>query len=111
MSPFQNLHQSRQWRSMGATLSSSSLPTASTATNSFSSTKSYFQSTAKSPRDYVVLNNWDFVAFASGLGVRFARTVNTAAAFDAALTNAAAFNGPALIAAQVDPHGLPAELP
>jgi len=43
--------------------------------------------------------------------VRFARTVNTAAAFDAALTNAAAFNGPALIAAQVDPHGLPAELP
>jgi len=73
--------------------------------------ESYFQSIAKSPRDYVVFNNWDFVAFASGLGVRFARTVNTAAAFDAALTNAAAFNGPALIAAQVDPHGLPAELP
>jgi indolepyruvate decarboxylase len=73
--------------------------------------ESYFQSIAKSPRDYVVLNNWDFVAFASGLGVRFARTVNTAAAFDAALTNAAAFNGPALIAAQVDRHGLPAELP
>jgi indolepyruvate decarboxylase len=52
-----------------------------------------------------VLKNWDFVAFASGLGVRFARTVNTAAAFDAA------FTGPALIAAQVDPQGLPAELP
>ncbi|MGP0057987.1 MAG: toprim domain-containing protein [Beijerinckiaceae bacterium] len=31
--------------------------------------------------------------------------VNSAAAFDAA------FNGPALIAAQVDSHGLPAELP
>ena len=72
---------------------------------------SHFQSIAKSPRDSGVLNNWDFVAFASGLGVRFARTVNTAAAFDAALTNAAAFNGPALIAAQVDRHGLPAELP
>jgi len=67
--------------------------------------ESYFQSIAKSPRDYVVLNNWDFVAFVGGLGVRFARTVNTAAAFDAA------FNGPALIAAQVDRHGLPAELP
>jgi len=51
------------------------------------------------------------IGIVSGLGVRFARTVNTAAAFDAALTNAAAFNGPALIAAQVDRHGLPAELP
>ncbi|WP_036288335.1 thiamine pyrophosphate-dependent enzyme [Methylosinus sp. PW1] len=73
--------------------------------------RSYFESTSKPPRDYVVLNRWDFVAFASGLGLQLARAVNTAVAFDAALAEAAAFDGPALIAAQIDPHGLPVELP
>jgi indolepyruvate decarboxylase len=58
----------------------------------------------------VVLNQWDFVSFAQGLGVPFAQAVNTATALDAALAAAKATNGPALIAAQVDPRGLPAEL-
>jgi indolepyruvate decarboxylase len=42
--------------------------------------------------------------------VQFAQNVDTPAALDAALAAAKAFNGPALIAAQVDAHGLPAEL-
>ncbi len=71
---------------------------------------SYFSNPAKAPRPYVVLNQWDFVGFAKGLGAPFAQAVNTAAAFDAALAAAKATSGPALIAAQVDPRGLPAEL-
>jgi len=73
--------------------------------------ESYFQNPAKQPRPYVVLNQWDFEKFAGALGVQFARTVNTAAAFDAALAAAKGFDGPAVIVAQIDPHGLPAELP
>ena len=45
------------------------------------------------------------------MGVQYAQLADTAAAFDAALAGAKAFGGPALIAARVDPHGLPAELP
>jgi indolepyruvate decarboxylase len=71
---------------------------------------SYFSNPAQAPRPYVVLNQWDFVSFATGLGLQFAQTVNTAAALDAALAAAKAVNGPALIVAQVDPRGLPAEL-
>jgi indolepyruvate decarboxylase len=71
---------------------------------------SYFSSAAPSARPYVILNQWDFVAFAKGLGVQFARAVTTAASLDAALAGAKAASGPALIVAQVDPRGLPAEL-
>jgi indolepyruvate decarboxylase len=70
---------------------------------------SYFNG-ATSARPYVILNQWDFVAFAQGLGLQFAQAVNTSASLDAALTGARAASGPALIVAQVDPHGLPAEL-
>ncbi len=72
---------------------------------------SFFSNPANQPLSYAVLNQWDFVKFADALGVQFAQTVNTAAALDAALAAAKAFNGPALIAATVDPHDLPAELP
>jgi indolepyruvate decarboxylase len=72
---------------------------------------SFFDNATNQPLPYAVLNQWDFVKFASGLGVQFAQNVRTAAAFDAALAAAKSFNGPALIAAAVDPHGLPAELP
>jgi indolepyruvate decarboxylase len=71
---------------------------------------SFFSSPAQPPRSFVVLNQWDFVQFAKGLGLQFAQAVNTAAAFDAALAAAKALAGPALIVAQVNPHDLPAEL-
>ncbi|MFC7586456.1 thiamine pyrophosphate-dependent enzyme [Nonomuraea antimicrobica] len=70
----------------------------------------YFGNAGAQPKPYVVLNRWDFVAFAKGLGVPFARSVDTAAAFDQALAAAKASNTPGLIVARVDPHGLPAEL-
>lgn len=73
--------------------------------------KSYFNNPGESPLPYAVISKWDFVKFAGGMGVQFAQLVDTAASFDAALAGAKAFNGPALIAAKVDPHGLPAELP
>jgi indolepyruvate decarboxylase len=72
---------------------------------------SYFSSSTQPPKSYAVISQWDFVKFAGGMGVQFAELVDTAAALDAALAGAKAFNGPALIAAKVDPHGLPAELP
>jgi indolepyruvate decarboxylase len=72
---------------------------------------SYFGNPTKSPRPYVVINQWDFVKVASGFGVQFAQTVNTASAFDTALAGTKAVNGPALIVARVNPHDLPAELP
>jgi indolepyruvate decarboxylase len=68
----------------------------------------YFGNPAAQPLPYVVLPRWDFVEFANGLGFTFAKTVDTAASFDAALSDAKAFNGPALIAAKVDPHSKPA---
>jgi indolepyruvate decarboxylase len=71
---------------------------------------SFFSSLTQPPRPYVVLNQWDFVKFASGLGVQSVQTVNTAAAFDAALAAAKVASTPALIVAQVNPHDLPAEL-
>jgi indolepyruvate decarboxylase len=71
---------------------------------------SFFSSATSSPRPYVVLNQWDFGKFANGVGVQLAQTVNTAATFDTALAAAKAANAPALIAAQVNPHDLPAEL-
>jgi len=70
----------------------------------------YFKNPNAQPRPYVVLNRWDFVKFANGLGVQSAQVVNTAAALDAALAAAKASAAPALIAAQVDPHNLPLEL-
>jgi indolepyruvate decarboxylase len=71
---------------------------------------SFFSSPTSLPRPYVVLNQWDFGKFANGVGVQLAQTVNTAATFDTALAAAKAANAPALIAAQVNPHDLPAEL-
>jgi indolepyruvate decarboxylase len=71
----------------------------------------FFSNPANQPLSYAVLNQWDFVKFAGGVGLQFAQAVNTAAALDAALAGAKSFNGPALIAAVVDSHGLPAELP
>jgi indolepyruvate decarboxylase len=72
--------------------------------------KTYFTGgTAAKP--YVKLNGWDFAAFGAALGIPSALSVNTAAALDAALVAAKASAGPALIAAKVDPHGLPANLP
>jgi indolepyruvate decarboxylase len=65
---------------------------------------------SSTPRPYVVLNQWDFAQFGNGLGLQFVQAVNTAASLDAALAAAKATNGPALIVAQVDAHGLPAEL-
>jgi indolepyruvate decarboxylase len=73
--------------------------------------KSYFNSTTAPPLPYAVISQWDFVKFADGMRVPYAQLVDTAAAFDAALAGAKASSGPALIAAKVDPHGLPAELP
>ena len=61
-------------------------------------------------KPYVGLNRWDFVKFANGLGVQFAKTVNTAAALDAELAAAKASNSACLIVAQVDSRGLPKEL-
>ena len=71
---------------------------------------SFFGDPAKSPLAYAALNQWDFVKFAGALGVTSAQAADTAASLDAALAAAMAFNGPALIAAQVNPHDLPAEL-
>ena len=71
---------------------------------------SFFSSPTKPPLPYVVLNQWDFVKFANGLGLQFAQTVNTATSLDSALAAAKATNTPALIVAQVNPHDLPAEL-
>jgi indolepyruvate decarboxylase len=73
--------------------------------------KAYFGSAAAQPKPYVVLNRWDFVKLANGLGVASARSVSTAADLDAALAAAKAANAPALIVARVDPHDLPAGLP
>jgi indolepyruvate decarboxylase len=70
----------------------------------------YFDHPGVQPRPYVVLNRWDFVRLAGGLGVQSAQVVDTAGAFDAALAAAKASNAPALIVAQVDPHDLPAGL-
>jgi indolepyruvate decarboxylase len=64
----------------------------------------FFTSPMQPPRPYVVLRQWDFVKFAAGLGLPFARE-------DAALTAVKAINGPAMIIARVDPRDLPAELP
>jgi indolepyruvate decarboxylase len=72
---------------------------------------SYFQGTTQPPLPYAVIPQWDFVKFAGAMGAQYAQLVDTAASLDAALAGAKAFNGPALIAAKVDPHGLPAELP
>ena len=72
---------------------------------------SYFSNTTQPPEPYAVISQWDFVKFAGGMGVQFAQLVDTAAGLDAALAGARAFAGPALIAAKVDPHGLPSELP
>jgi indolepyruvate decarboxylase len=71
---------------------------------------SFFANPAKQPRPYVVLSNWDYVKLASALGFTSAQTVDTAAALDAALAAAKAYSGPALVVAQVNPHGLPKEL-
>jgi indolepyruvate decarboxylase len=65
---------------------------------------------SSTPRPYVVLNPWDFAQFGNGLGLQFVQAVNTAASLDAALAAAKAYDGPALIVAQIDAHGLPAEL-
>ena len=67
----------------------------------------YFGNPNAQPKPYAVIPRWDYVAFANGLGVQYAKSVNTAAAFDAALAGAKAFNGPALIAAKIDPHSSP----
>ena len=72
--------------------------------------QAYFSAPSAKPRPYVVLNRWDFVAFAKALGIRSARSVTTAAELDAALAAAKASTGAALIVARVDPHDLPAEL-
>jgi indolepyruvate decarboxylase len=72
--------------------------------------RTYFPNPAAQPRPYVALNRWDLVAFARALGVASAQAVDTAAELDAALAQAKASDAPALIAARVDPHGLPAEL-
>ncbi|MFD0886019.1 thiamine pyrophosphate-dependent enzyme [Streptosporangium algeriense] len=73
--------------------------------------KAYFSNPGAQPKPYVVLSDWDYVKFANGLGVQFARSVDTAAAFDSALAAAKASNAPALIVTSADAHGLPAELP
>ena len=70
----------------------------------------FFTDPTRAPRPYVVLNSWDFVKFGEALGLTFVRSVATAAALDTALADAKAFDGPALIAAQVDARGLPKEL-
>ncbi|MEQ4722231.1 thiamine pyrophosphate-binding protein [Nonomuraea sp. B19D2] len=70
----------------------------------------YFSNPNAQPKPYVVLNRWDFVKFANGLGLQSAQAVNTAAAFDTALGTAKASNAPALIVARVNPRDLPAEL-
>jgi TPP-dependent 2-oxoacid decarboxylase len=71
---------------------------------------SFFQDPQKPPRPYVVINRWDLMALADAFGFSSAQTVNTAAAFDAALAAAKASPGAALIAAEVNAHDLPAEL-
>jgi Thiamine pyrophosphate enzyme, C-terminal TPP binding domain len=72
--------------------------------------KAYFGNRGARPKPYVTLNRWDFVEVANGLGVRSARSVDTAAAFDQALAAATASNSPALIVATINPHDLPAGL-
>jgi indolepyruvate decarboxylase len=71
----------------------------------------YFSNPSAQPKPYVVLNRWDFTKFANSLGVQSVTSVDTAAAFDAALATAKASDDPALIVAKVDPHDLPMELP
>jgi indolepyruvate decarboxylase len=72
--------------------------------------KAYFGNPAAQPKPYVVLNRWDFVQLAHGLGVASARSVSTAADLDAALAAAKAANAPALIVTRVNPHDVPAGL-
>jgi indolepyruvate decarboxylase len=71
---------------------------------------SYFSGPTQPALPYAVIPQWDLVKFAGAMGVQSAQLVDTAASLDAALAGAKDFNGPALIAARVDPHGLPAEL-
>jgi indolepyruvate decarboxylase len=71
---------------------------------------SFFSNPVKPPVPYVALNNWDYVKLANALGFQFATSADTAASLDAALAAAKAFDGPGLIVAQVNAHGLPKEL-
>ncbi|UBU10369.1 thiamine pyrophosphate-dependent enzyme [Nonomuraea gerenzanensis] len=70
----------------------------------------YFSDPTTQPKPYVVLNRWDFVKFANGLGVQAAQSVTTTAALDQALATAKASSAPVLIVAKVNPRDLPAEL-
>ncbi|WP_341720532.1 thiamine pyrophosphate-binding protein [Micromonospora sp. FIMYZ51] len=69
----------------------------------------YFEQSGVQPLPYVVLNRWDFVSFATAVGMGSAYSVDTASAFDAALAAAKASSAPALIVAKVDPRTLPAD--
>jgi indolepyruvate decarboxylase len=71
----------------------------------------YFDDPGVAPKPYVVLGQWDFVAFANSLGVRSTYAVDTAVKLDQALTAAKSSDAPALIVAKVDSRGLPAVLP
>ncbi|POM25953.1 Alpha-keto-acid decarboxylase [Actinomadura rubteroloni] len=71
----------------------------------------YFTHPGTPPTPYLTLNKWNFTQLAQGLGLTSAQSVNTEADFDTALAAAKASAEPALIAAEIDPHDLPAELP
>ncbi|MEU7831254.1 thiamine pyrophosphate-dependent enzyme [Nonomuraea sp. NPDC049129] len=71
----------------------------------------YFSDPSVPPKPYVLLNQWDFVKLANGLGVRSTHSVDTAAELDQALATVKTSRAPALIIAKVNPRGLPAQLP
>ncbi|MGW0808108.1 thiamine pyrophosphate-binding protein [Nonomuraea sp. NPDC002799] len=71
----------------------------------------YFSNPSVQPKPYVVLNQWDFVKFANGLGVQSTHSVDTVAELDQALATVKTSSLPALIVAKINPRGLPVELP
>lgn len=70
---------------------------------------SYFSSSSRGIA-YLDLHAWDYVAFASALGVRHASRATTTAELQRALEAARHVEGPAVIHVRVPPRDLPAQL-
>ncbi|MDB5694397.1 MAG: hypothetical protein JWO81_3460 [Alphaproteobacteria bacterium] len=71
----------------------------------------YYSDPAAPPISYAVIPHWDYVSFATALGVPLALNAHTVPALRAALMQAKANNGgPSLIRAVVQSKSLPAEL-
>jgi thiamine pyrophosphate-dependent acetolactate synthase large subunit-like protein len=70
----------------------------------------YFAEPASAVRPYLALNRWDYPALARSMGFAHTAAPSTVAALRDALAQARDADGPALIAASIRPHDLPAGL-